>query len=118
MFPDVEHTGLPLSGLKVLDVTIWQQGPYSTAMLGDFGADVIKVEGPDSPDPGRGASQARPGKLNGYFETNNRNKRGIVIDLKQPAGREVLLKLAETADVMVSNMRLGVMESSASTTPM
>ena len=52
MFPDVPHTGLPLSGLKIIDCTIFQQGTYSTAMLADFGADVIKVEGPDSPDPG------------------------------------------------------------------
>jgi crotonobetainyl-CoA:carnitine CoA-transferase CaiB-like acyl-CoA transferase len=111
MFPDVPDTGLPLSGLRVLDVTIWQQGPYSTAMLADFGADVIKIEGPDSPDPGRGLTAGGlPGKLNGYFETNNRNKRGIVIDLKHPEGREVLLKLAETADVIVSNMRLGVLD--------
>ena len=75
MFPDVPHTGLPLSGLKVIDCTIWQQGTYASAMLADFGADVIKVEGPDSPDPGRGVSDA-------YFESHNRNKRGIVLDLR------------------------------------
>jgi crotonobetainyl-CoA:carnitine CoA-transferase CaiB-like acyl-CoA transferase len=105
MFPDVPHTGMPLSGLKVLDCTIWQQGTYSTAMLADFGADVVKVEGPDSPDPGRAS-----GSGDAYFQSHNRNKRGIVIDLKHPEGRETLLRLAESADVFVQNMRQGVME--------
>ena len=108
MFPDVPNTGLPLSGLRVLDCTIWQQGTYASAMLGDFGADVIKIEGPDSPDPGRGMAAA--GTLNNYFESHNRNKRGIVVDLKHPEGREVLLRLVEQADVFVQNMRQGVME--------
>src|SRR5487761_2133054 len=103
MFPDVPHTGLPLSGLKVVDCTIWQQGTYATAMLADFGADVVKVEGPDSVDPGRGLSDA-------YFQSHNRNKRGIVLDLKHPEGREALLRLVEKADVFVQNMRQGVME--------
>lgn len=103
MFPDVPHTGLPLSGLVVIDCTIWQQGTYATAMLADFGANVIKVEGPDSPDPGRGVGEA-------YFESHNRNKRGVVIDLKNPDGRETLLRMAEKADVFVQNMRQGVME--------
>ncbi|MGK2914166.1 MAG: CaiB/BaiF CoA transferase family protein [Porticoccaceae bacterium] len=111
MFPDVASTGLPLSGLKVIDITAWQQGTYATAMLADFGADVVKVEGPDSPDGGRGFSTgAGPGQPSGYFESHNRNKRGIVVDLKSPEGREVLLRLAEQADVFVQNMRQGVME--------
>ena len=103
MFPDVPYTGLPLSGLTVIDCTIWQQGTYASAMLADFGANVIKIEGPDSPDPGRGVSDA-------YFQSHNRNKRGIVVDFKNPAGRETVLKLAEKADVFVQNMRQGVME--------
>ena len=103
MFPDAPHTGLPLSGLKIIDCTIFQQGTYSTAMLADFGADVIKVEGPDSPDPGRGLSEA-------YYQSYNRNKRGIVIDLKHPDGVETLLRLIERADVFAQNMRQGVME--------
>jgi crotonobetainyl-CoA:carnitine CoA-transferase CaiB-like acyl-CoA transferase len=111
MFPDVPHTGLPLSGLRVIDCTIWQQGTYATAMLADFGADVIKVEGPNSPDPGRGlANGTGSGEPSGYFESHNRNKRGIVLDLKHPEGREVLLRLTDTADVFVQNMRQGVME--------
>jgi len=102
MFPSVPGNGTPLSGLIVLDCTAWQQGPYATAMLADFGANVVKVEGPDSPDPGRGVSDA-------YFQSHNRNKRGIVLDLKHPAGRETLLRLGEQADVVVQNMRPGVM---------
>ena len=103
MFPDVPHNGLPLSGLKVVDCTIFQQGTYSTAMLADFGADVVKVEGPDSPDPGRGLSDA-------YFQSYNRNKRGIVLDLKHPLGVETMLRLIDSADVFAQNMRQGVMD--------
>lgn len=103
MFPDVPNTGLPLSGLTVIDCTIWQQGTYASAMLADFGANVIKIEGPDSPDPGRGVSDA-------YFQSHNRNKRGIVIDFKHPEGREAVLHLTAKADVFVQNMRQGVME--------
>src|SRR5688500_17072446 len=103
MFPDVPYTGLPLSGLTVIASTIWQQGTYASAMLADFGANVIKIEGPDSPDPGRGVSDA-------YFQSHNRNKRGIVVDFKNPTGRETVLKLAGKADVFVQNMRQGVME--------
>ncbi|HMO54220.1 MAG TPA: CoA transferase, partial [Tepidiformaceae bacterium] len=73
MFPDVPHTGLPLSGLTVLDCTIWQQGTYASAMLADFGANVIKIEGPDSPDPEQGVSDA-------YFQSHNRNMRQGVME--------------------------------------
>ncbi len=101
-----------LEGIRVLDVTIWQQGPMTTAMLSDWGADVVKIEGPDSPDPGRAAIryEARPGGVNAYFETHNRNKRGIVLDLKSDRGREVFHRLVEEADVVVQNFRPGVNE--------
>ncbi len=99
-----------LEGIRVLDLTIWQQGPMTTAMLADWGADVIKVEGPDSPDPGRSLVryELTPGGVNAYFETHNRNKRGIVLDLKAERGREVFYRLAEGADVVVQNFRPGV----------
>jgi crotonobetainyl-CoA:carnitine CoA-transferase CaiB-like acyl-CoA transferase len=103
---------LPLEGIRIIDCTIWQQGTYATALLADMGADVVKVEGPDSPDPGR--SMATPGRpdhgLSAYFECHNRNKRGVVLDLKHPEGRETLLRLVRDADVFVQNMRKGVME--------
>jgi len=99
-----------LDGIRVLDVTIWQQGPMTTALLADFGADVIKVEGPDTPDPGRSLVryEPRPGGPNAYFETHNRNKRGIVLDLRAEKGREVFYRLVERADVVVQNFRRGV----------
>ena len=107
---EVEETGQPLSGIRVLDLTIWQQGPMTTAMLADWGADVIKVEGPDSPDPGRSLIRydASPGGPNAYFETHNRNKRGLVLDLKLEAGREVFYRLVKDADVVIQNFRPGV----------
>ena len=99
-----------LEGIRVLDLTIWQQGPMATAMLADWGADVIKVEGPDSPDPGRSLVRYDVGDRgpNAYFETHNRNKRGIVLDLKVETGRDVFYRLVETADIVVQNFRPGV----------
>ncbi len=97
---------LPLEGIRVLDMTIFQQGTYSTAMLADLGADVIKNEGPDTPDHGRwsiAVSAQQP--LNAYFHSLNRSKRGICIDLKDGRGREVFHHLVESTDVFVSNMR-------------
>ena len=101
---------LPLDGIQVIDLTIWQQGPMATAMLADFGADVIKVEGPDSPDPGRGMVryEVTEGGPNPYFETHNRNKRGLVLDLKNDQGLATFLRLAKQADVLVQNLRPGV----------
>jgi CoA:oxalate CoA-transferase len=98
-------TGI-LDGIRVVDMTIWQQGPYSTAMLADLGADVIHIEGPTSPDVGRnfGGGPAENG-LNPYFQSHNRGKRSLVIDLKDERGRAAFHKLVETADVFVSNMR-------------
>jgi len=101
-----------LNGVRVLDLTIWQQGPMTTALLADWGADVIKIEGPGSPDPGRSLVrfEATPGGPNAYFETHNRNKRGIVLDLKSEAGRDVFYRLAGNADVVMQNFRPGVGE--------
>jgi crotonobetainyl-CoA:carnitine CoA-transferase CaiB-like acyl-CoA transferase len=100
-----------LDGIRVLDLTVFQQGPYSTAMLADLGADVIKIEGPDSPDPGRGLGSPRPqDDLYPYWETLNRGKRAIALDLKQARGREVLYRLVRGADVFVSNVRYKALE--------
>jgi crotonobetainyl-CoA:carnitine CoA-transferase CaiB-like acyl-CoA transferase len=101
-----------LSGIRVVDLTIWQQGPMTTAMLADWGADVIKIEGPDAPDPGRSLVryEATPGGPNAYFETHNRNKRGVALDLKRPDGLAVFYRLAEGAAVVIQNFRPGVAE--------
>src|SRR2546423_14354303 len=81
----------------------------AAAMLGDWGADVIKVEGPDSPDPGRSLIRydRSPGGPNAYFETHNRNKRGIVLDLKADGGRALFYRLVEAAGVVIQNFRPG-----------
>src|SRR5919109_1213751 len=98
---------MPLEGIRVIDWTIWQQGPVCSAILGDLGADVIKVEDRVSGDPGRGMLRVagldvrdRP---NFYFSANNRNKRGITVDLKRAEGREIIHRLAERSDVFVQN---------------
>jgi CoA:oxalate CoA-transferase len=102
---------MPLEGLRVIDWTIWQQGPVASAMLGDLGAEVIKLESRDGGDPGRGigtiAGQKsdRPGF---YFEANNRNKQSLTLDLKQPEAREIVYRLAAVSDVFVQNFRKGV----------
>ncbi len=102
---------MPLEGIKILDLTVWQQGPVATAMLADMGADVIKIEEPGRGDPGRGLvwrSDRSP--VNTYFELHNRNKRGLSLDIRQDMGREVFYKLVEKVDVFVHNQRPGVVE--------
>jgi crotonobetainyl-CoA:carnitine CoA-transferase CaiB-like acyl-CoA transferase len=100
----------PLEGIRVLDLTVWQQGTYATAMLSDLGADVIKIEERASGDPGRFAWHNPELGLSSYFEAHNRGKRSIALDLKHAAGRDVLLRLAATADAFVNNFRIGAIE--------
>jgi len=103
---------MPLEGIRVIDWTIWQQGPVASVMLGDLGADVIKIEERVGGDPGRGILKAQGLDLrdrpNFYFEANNRNKRSLTVDLKHPAGVAIVQRLAERADVFVQNFRKGV----------
>lgn len=98
---------MPLTGIRVLDLTRVLSGPFCTMLLGDLGADVIKVEAPDG-DPVRHQGAQRDG-LSWYFAAFNRNKRSLRLDLRQPAGREVLARLVEQADVLVENFRPGVL---------
>jgi crotonobetainyl-CoA:carnitine CoA-transferase CaiB-like acyl-CoA transferase len=100
---------LPLDGITVLDLTRLLPGAVATLMLGDFGAQVIKIEEPGVGDPAR-HSRAGIKQPGAYFLVTNRNKRSIAINLKQPAGREVFLKLVEKADVVVEGFRPGVMD--------
>ena len=111
----VEEISGPLKGIKVVDWTVWQFGPVSTAMMGDMGADVIKIEALDG-DAGRALKRASnlkmrlTGDRNAYFETCNRNKRGMAINLKTAQGQDIVYKLVEKADVFVQNFRKGVAE--------
>jgi crotonobetainyl-CoA:carnitine CoA-transferase CaiB-like acyl-CoA transferase len=104
----------PLEGYRILDWTIWQQGPVATMMLADLGAEVIKIEERVGGDPGRGvmsiagSTTGGEGKRNYYFEANNRHKKSIALDLKKPEGREIVYRLAEKSDVFVQNFRKGV----------
>lgn len=97
----------PLHGIRVIDLTSMISGPLATMMLGDQGADVIKVENPSGGDHTRSGANRRGGQ-SASFLNNNRNKRSIVLDLKTDAGRSVLLRLLAGADVFVQNFRPGV----------
>ncbi|MDX1433775.1 MAG: CoA transferase [Gammaproteobacteria bacterium] len=99
----------PLQGVRVVDLTSVVSGPVATMILADQGADVIKVENPRGGDHTR-AHHNRRGGLPAVFLNNNRNKRSLALDLKQPAGIAVLMRLAEHADVLVQNFRPGVAE--------
>src|SRR5260370_650601 len=96
----------PLAGIRVIDITIAVLGPVATQLLGDMGAEVIKVETPEG-DPMRQIGPARNPGMAAYFLNVNRNKKSLVLDLKRPAAQAALLRLAATADVFLHNMRPG-----------
>lgn len=100
----------PLTSLRVLDCATLFAGPFAATMLGDFGADIIKVEHPRIPDPSRGHGAAKNGH-GLWWKSIGRNKRTISADLKSDSGRELILRLAAEADVLIENFRPGTMES-------
>ena len=103
-----------LEGIRVVDLTVWFQGPVAAQYLADFGADVIKVERPKGGDQGRGVRSIKAlpiGDWNQYFLVINRNKKSMAIDLKKPEGQEIMHRLIEKADVFLSNMGLGLARS-------
>ncbi len=100
---------LPLAGIKIVDLSIALTGPYAAALLGDQGAEVIKVERPGFGDIGRYVGVSVNG-LSALAQMCNRGKRSLALDVHQPEGREILLQLASSADVVVQNFRPGVVE--------
>src|SRR6266571_2720087 len=98
----------PLSGIRVLDLTRLLPGPMATLHLADMGADVVKIEDTESGDYARAMGPAR-GRSSVFFQLINRNKRAIRLDLKQQQGREVLLRLAKGAEILVEGFRPGAM---------
>src|SRR5580698_6946750 len=98
----------PLDGIKVIDLTRYLAGPFCTQILGDYGAEIIKVE----PVEGARADLGKySGKDNYFFLSSNRSKKSVQIDLKNPAGREILMRLLQSADVLVDNFRPGVIDA-------
>ncbi|MFI9649809.1 CaiB/BaiF CoA transferase family protein [Streptomyces sp. NPDC052040] len=99
----------PLTGLRVLDLATLFAGPLAATLLGDFGAEVVKVEHPTRPDPSRGHGPAKDG-VGLWWKLLGRNKRTMTLDLSRPGGRTTLLRLAATADVVIENFRPGTLE--------
>ncbi|MFI2433905.1 CaiB/BaiF CoA transferase family protein [Streptomyces sp. NPDC018693] len=99
----------PLTGLRVLDLATLFAGPLAATLLGDFGAEVIKVEHPAKPDPSRGHGPSKDG-VGLWWKVLGRNKRTMTLNLSTPGGRATLLRLAGTADVIIENFRPGTLE--------
>ena len=99
----------PLQGLKVLDVSRYIAGPYCAMLLGDLGADVVKVEKIKTGEETRGIEPLIGGDSL-FFMVFNRNKKSVTLNLRDPRGQEILRELAAEADILVENFRPGVME--------
>ncbi|WP_207538819.1 CaiB/BaiF CoA transferase family protein [Sabulicella rubraurantiaca] len=107
---DASAAPRPLAGVRVLDLTRVVSGPFCTMLLGDLGADVVKVEEPGRGDESRTYGPPFQGGESAYFLSVNRNKRGIALDLKSEEGRATALALAAQADVVVENFRPGALD--------
>ncbi|WP_199549764.1 CaiB/BaiF CoA-transferase family protein [Streptomyces sp. N35] len=106
---NLSNLGGPLRGLRVLDLATLFAGPLAATMLGDFGADVIKVEHPRKPDPSRGHGPSKDG-VGLWWKLLGRNKRNITLNLSTREGQDLLLRLAADADVIIENFRPGTLE--------
>ncbi len=102
--------GLPLEKIRVLDLSRALAGPYCGMMLGDMGADIIKIEHPQGGDEARSWGPPFQAGESSYFLSVNRNKRSLTLDLKSDQGKEALRRLVKTADVLIENFSPGVLE--------
>ena len=100
----------PLAGIRVLDFTVFQQGPQASLVFADMGASVIKVEVPNFGDLGRVVGMTGEDRFSPYFVAHNRGKRSITLDLKNDRAKQIALQIAERSDVAIHNFRPGVME--------
>ena len=104
----------PLSGFKVVELAMWVAGPSCAAVLGDWGADVIKLEEPLGGDPIRAMTTRTMDDPNAQvrppYELDNRNKRSVAVDVRKPEGREFALRIIEHADVFLTSLRLDALE--------
>ena len=108
---DAGLEAMPLSGIRVLDLGRHLAAPTCAMLLGDLGADVIKIEKPGVGEDGRAAGPPFFEGISAFFLSANRNKRSLTLDIKQPEGREIFLRLADAADVVVENFRPGVIDA-------
>ena len=99
----------PLEGVRVVEAATLFAAPLASMLLGDFGADVVKIEHPARPDPARGHGASKDG-VGLWFKTLARNKRLATLDLSRAEGGEIFLRLAERSDVVIENFRPGTLE--------
>lgn len=111
MNDDARLQQMPLAGVRVLDLGRHLAGPTCAMLLGDLGADVIKIEKPGIGEDGRSAGPPFFEGISAFFLSANRNKRSLTLDIKRPEGQEAFRRLADTADVVVENFRPGVMDA-------
>lgn len=107
---DPRDENLPLSGVRVIEFGSLLAGPFSTRFFGDFGAEVIKVEGPGQPDPMRGFGPVKYKGRTLVWPTQSRNKKVVTINMRDPEGKALAVKLIEKADMLVENFRPGTFE--------
>ena len=100
-------SGLPLKGVRIIDIATVYSAPYSATLMADFGAEVIKVENPRIPDAPRAFLELETG-IQPYWATLARNKFPVTINLKSEDGKRILLELIEKSDVLLENMRTGI----------
>src|SRR5260370_2427288 len=101
----------PLAGIKVVDLTRYLAGPFCTQILGDYGAEILKIEPVENPRGELGDSGDGKQHDNYFFLSTNRSKKSVRLAIKKPEGREILMRLIDAADVVVDNFRPGVMQA-------